>query len=224
MNTDTLSLIIKYMSRALMLFLLMPVLNYVKGSIAKKMGDDTAEMAGRITLDPMAHLDLLGSLMIMLIGFGWSKPLPINYNRMKNSRTGAIVIAITGPITLFIMAILCKNISTILSYLLTGMTGFSVSLIFMLLGSLATCIGVIHLLPLPGMDGFTLIYHLAGNKFVSWYHRNQRTIDQVSFYILLFLFFVGDLTRGAFDPLGWIISFFNFIFELTTLWVPFVFG
>ena len=84
MNTDALSLIIKYMSRALMLFLLMPVLNYVKGSIAKKMGDDTAEMAGRITLAPMAHLDLLGSLLIMLIGFGWSKPLPINYNLMTN--------------------------------------------------------------------------------------------------------------------------------------------
>lgn len=224
MNTDALSLVMKYLSRALMLLLLMPVLNYVKGSIAKKMGDDTAEMAGRITLNPMAHLDLLGSLMIMLVGFGWSKPLPINYNRMKNSRVGAVVMAITGPLTLFIMAILCKNIAEILYYLLTGMTGVAVYLIFSILGSLATCIGVIHLLPLPGMDGFTLIYHLAGNKFVSWYHGNQRTIDQVSFYILLFLFFVGDLTRGAFDPLGWIIAFFNFIFSLTTLWVPFVFG
>ena len=83
MNTDALSLVMKYLSRALMLLLLMPVLNYVKGTVAKKMGDDTAEMAGRITLNPMAHLDLLGSLMIMLVGFGWSKPLPINYNRMK---------------------------------------------------------------------------------------------------------------------------------------------
>lgn len=224
MSSEALYLFMKYLSRALMLLLIMPVVNYVKGNIAKKLGDNTSEIAGRLTLNPMSHIDLLGSLMIMLVGFGWSKPMPINYNRMKSTRTGAIVMAVTAPITLFIMAIVCKNISAILLYLLEGIAGTAVFMIFSLLGSIATTIGVIHLLPLPGMDGFTLIYHLAGNKFVAWYHQNRAVIDQASFYILLFLFFIGDLTNGRFDPLGLLIGKVDGLLEMTTFWVHLLFA
>ncbi len=224
MEWSTLETVMNFLSRALMLLLVLPVINYAKGMVAKKQGDDTAEMAGYLTLNPMKHLDLLGSLMILLCGFGWSKPMPINYNRMRDTKKGIILVAITGPLSLFIMSIVCKNISAIVSYLLDGMAGLAIAIIFSLLASISVCIGVIHLLPLPGMDGFTLLYYLTGNKFASWYHRNQAVIDQFSFYILIFLFFIGRLTNGVLDPLGWIINAFDFVFGLTTLWVPMVFG
>ncbi|MBR6581151.1 MAG: site-2 protease family protein [Ruminococcus sp.] len=224
MDLSTLETVMSFLSRALMLLLVLPVINYAKGMVAKKQGDDTAEMAGYLTLNPMKHLDLLGSLMILLCGFGWSKPMPINYNRMRNTKKGIILVAITGPLSLFIMSIICKNISAVVSYILEGMAGLAIAIIFALLASISVCIGVIHLLPLPGMDGFTLLYYLTGNKFASWYHRNQPVIDQFSFYILIFLFFIGRLTKGALDPLGWMINLFDFVFGLTTLWVPMVFG
>jgi Zn-dependent protease len=224
MNTDTLSLIIKYMSRALMLFLLMPVLNYVKGSIAKKMGDDTAEMAGRITLNPMAHLDLLGSLLIMLIGFGWSKPMPINYLRMKNTKKGIILVALTGPLSLFLMSIVCRNISAALFAFLgyENITVWAIAFIFSMLSGISVSIGVLHLLPLPGMDGFILLYYLTGNKFAAWYHKNQRAIDQYSFYVFMGLILIGRLTNGLIDPIGWIINIFDWLLSLTTFWTLFI--
>ncbi len=224
MERSTLETVMNFLSRALMLLLVLPVINYAKGMVAKKQGDDTAEMAGYLTLNPIKHLDLLGSLMILLCGFGWSKPMPINYNRMRDTKKGIILVAITGPLSLFIMSIVCKNIAVITAYTLNGISGIAVRIIFETLAQVSVCIGVIHLLPLPGMDGFTLLYYLTGNKFASWYHRNQAVIDQFSFYILIFLFFIGRLTNGAINPLGRIITAFDFVFGLTTLWVPMVFG
>ena len=112
MNYSVLNLFMKFFSRALMLLLVLPVINYAKGLVARKQGDDTAEAAGRLTLNPIAHLDILGSLMIMLCGFGWSKPMPINYNRMRNTKKGIILVALTGPVTLFIMSIICRNVAS----------------------------------------------------------------------------------------------------------------
>ena len=165
----------KMFSRALMLLLVLPVTNSIKGLVAKWQGDDTAERSGRITLNPMVHLDLLGSLAIMLCGFGWAKPMPI-------------------------------------------------SIIFSTLAEINTCLGVIHLLPIPGMDGFTLLYMFAGQKFVRWYHYNQRMVDQVSLIVLFVLFFIGDLTRGLIDPLGWLIYLVHYgVLYKTTFWIPFIF-
>lgn len=223
MNYSVLNLFMKFFSRALMLLLVLPVINYAKGVVARKQGDDTAEAAGRLTLNPIAHLDILGSLMIMLCGFGWSKPMPINYNRMRNTKKGIILVALTGPVTLFIMSIICRNVALVVLNMISGVAGMAIGLIFSMLASISVCIGVIHLLPLPGMDGFTLLYYLTGNKFASWYHRNQRAIDQYSFYVLIALFFIGPLTGGLIDPLGWIIGIFDWILNWTTVWGNFVF-
>ncbi len=216
-------LLLKYFTRFLMLLLVLPVVNYARGSIAVKQGDDTPEVSGALTLNPMRHLDMLGSLMIMLCGFGWTKPMPINYTRMKNMRKGIILVALTGPLTLFIMSVICRNLSLIVAYTLDGVAGAAISVIFTLLSSISVSLGVLYLLPFPGFDGFTLLFHLGGNKLRTWYLRHQRAYDQISFIILMILFFIGDLTRGAIDPLSWLISLVSFVLDLTTLWIPFVF-
>ncbi len=218
----SLELIMRFFSRALMLLLVLPIMNCAKGLVAKKQGDDTPESAGRITLNPMAHLDMLGSLMILLIGFGWSKPMPINYNRMRNTKKGIILVALTGPVSLFLMSIVCRNISAIvLKFLGTGgIAGWAIALIFSLLSSISVCIGVLHLLPFPGMDGFTLLYYLTGNKFAAWYHRNQQVIDQYSFYVFIGLILLGRFT--FIDPIGWIIGIFDWLLSWTTVWANFI--
>lgn len=220
----SLELIIKYLSRALMLLLVLPVMNCAKGLIAKKQGDNTAEQSGRITLNPMVHLDLLGSLLIMLIGFGWSKPMPINYLRMKNTKKGIILVALTGPLSLFLMSIVCRNISAALFAFLgyENITVWAIAFIFSMLSGISVSIGVLHLLPLPGMDGFILLYYLTGNKFAAWYHKNQRAIDQYSFYVFMGLILIGRLTNGLIDPIGWIINIFDWLLSLTTFWTLFI--
>ena len=91
-----------------------------------------------------------------------------------------------------------------------------------MLSDISVSIGVLHLLPLPGMDGFILLYYLTGNKFAAWYHKNQRAIDQYSFYVFMGLILIGRLTNGLIDPIGWIINIFDWLLSLTTFWTLFI--
>lgn len=207
-----------------MLLLVLPLTNSARGLVAKWQGDDTSEREGRITLNPVSHLDMLGSLAIMLCGFGWSKPMPINPRRFDNLKRGIILVSLAGPVSHFLASILCLNISAIISYTVSGIAGFSIAYIFSMLAMINTCLGVINLIPLPGMDGFSILYQFAGAKFHSWYHYNAQMINQVSIIILFALFFIDDLTRGIIDPLGWIIYPVHGLFSMTTFWVPTVFG
>jgi Zn-dependent protease len=202
-----------------MLLLVMPMTNSARGLVAKWNGDDTSEREGRITLSPMSHLDPIGALMIFLIGFGWSKPMPINYNRMTNLRRGIVTVALAGPVSHFLAAIVCKLIPCLLllippvyeSYISSLSSGSisPVHALFMVLSIISqinVCLGVINILPLPPLDGFQVLNQFAGAKFHNWYYANYMQINRISTIIIFALFFIGDLTRGLIDPLGWIIN------------------
>ncbi len=218
-NTELLEKFFKYFSRVLMLLLVMPMTNSARGLVAKWNGDDTSEREGRITLSPMSHLDPIGALMIFLIGFGWSKPMPINYNRMTNLRRGIVTVALAGPVSHFLAAIVCKLIPCLLllippvyeSYISSLSSGSisPVHALFMVLSIISqinVCLGVINILPLPPLDGFQVLNQFAGAKFHNWYYANYMQINRISTIIIFALFFIGDLTRGLIDPLGWIIN------------------
>ncbi len=227
--SDTLQLFLKIFSRAMMLVLVLPVTNCARGLVARWQGDDSADHAGRITLNPMAHLDLLGSLAILLCGFGWSKPMPINPARMRNYKRGVILVSLAGPVTHFLSAIILMNINAILMYTITVTEDNAVALaaVFYVISTIASiniCLGVINILPLPPMDGFTVLHQLAGNKFNRWYYQNYRIVNQASFIIILILFFIGDLTDGRIDPLMRLIMWVANLLGKTTFWVPMVFG
>lgn len=227
-DTELLGIFFQILSRALMLLLVLPLVNSVKGIVASKLGDDTADREGRITLNPVAHLDMLGSLCILLTGFGWSKPLPINFSRMRNVRQGVVLISLAGPMTLFVSALVCKMICFFISHFMMfspdGVTaGYCLWLVFQFLANINVCLGTLHILPLPPMDGFNLLQQFAGTKFNSWYYSNYRKINQISFYILMGLFFIGPLTRYTIDPLSWLISLVDNLLSLMLIWMPLVF-
>ena len=226
-----LKLFLKFFSRALMLLLVMPLTNSAKGLVAKWQGDDTSEREGRITLNPMAHLDPLGSLAILLCGFGWSKPMPISPVRMKDYRRGVILLSLTGPVTHFLSAIICNFIVELLYCLpMTSSQMQNISplwclgVVLVFLSNINVCLGTINLLPLPPMDGFNILHQFAGNKFNSWYYSNFQMINRASTIILLVLFFMPELTGGMLDPLGILIAWVSSIISLATAWVPAVFG
>ena len=202
-----------------MLLLVMPMTNSARGLVAKWNGDDTSEREGRITLSPMSHLDPIGALMIFLIGFGWSKPMPINYNRMTNLRRGIVTVALAGPVSHFLAAIVCKLIPCLLMLIppvyesyISSLSSGSISpvhalfMVLSIISQINVCLGVINILPLPPLDGFQVLNQFAGAKFHNWYYANYMQINRISTIIIFALFFIGDLTRGLIDPLGWIIN------------------
>ena len=232
-NIEFFEKFLKYFSRALMILLVMPVINSARGIAAKSQGDDTAEQEGRITLNPFMHLDTIGSLAILLCGFGWSKPMPFNVNRMRDRKKGIVILSATGPVTHFVFAILCNLAMSIMlcsesirnKLMLSDITPvFCLFFILSIISSINVCLGVINLLPLPGMDGFNILYQYAPPKFLNWYHGNYTRINQMSTIILLALFFMPVITGGYFDPLGWLINIVGSGLSLLTSWIPSKFG
>ena len=98
---------------------------------AYKLGDPTAKKQGRLTLNPMQHLDPLGTLLIFIVGFGWARPVPVNRFHFKNPRLGGILVSLMGPVSNFLLAV----IGTGIFYLLigTGVAGFSASVGYQIL-------------------------------------------------------------------------------------------
>lgn len=216
---------LKYFSRLLMILLVMPVTNTIKGVVAKKLGDTTAEDEGRLTLNPFSHIDFVGSIMILLIGIGWSKPMPINPRRMRNPQKGIFIISLTGPLSYFASSIVCDLIFNILVCIepvreslnsgeMTAAYGFL--LVLSILSQINICLGVITLLPIPQMDGFNILMHFTGAKFHNWYYQNYQTVNMVSMIAIIILFTLPD----SINPLVYLINFFGYILNFATSWIP----
>ena len=93
------------LSILIIIFLVNPLHECAHGFVAYKLGDRTAKNMGRLTLNPMAHLDYFGAIMMLIVGFGWAKPVPINPRNFKNPKVGMAISALAGPVSNFLAAI-----------------------------------------------------------------------------------------------------------------------
>lgn len=122
---------------------------------AKLMGDDTAEKSGRLTVNPVSHMDILGTLMLIVAGFGWAKPIPVNETKFKNTRIGILVVSLAGVTMNIILAMI---FAIIYSLLIT----FNVDndIVLDILYNI-TVINIVfasfNILPIPPLDGFKVI-------------------------------------------------------------------
>ena len=112
------NLIIYVFSMAFVVFCTLPVHEYAHALVATKLGDQTPRLQGRLTLNPMAHISLLGALMILLVGFGYAKPVGVNPRNFKDPKKGMALVAVAGPVSNMLMgfiaeffAILCLKFS-----------------------------------------------------------------------------------------------------------------
>lgn len=225
MNTELLKEFLEYFSRALLLLLVLPLSSAAQGLVAKWQGDDTAEREGRITLNPFVHLDLIGSLMMLLIGFGWTKPLPISYHRFKNFRKGIILTSLAGPVANLLAALLCSLVSDVMicfksvqeALISNDITPvFCIILVLGYLFRLNICMAVIHLLPMPPMSGFNILRCFTGNKFERWYFMNQQKVYFGSMIILVILFTLPP----EISPLRMLIDLVGYLVGSLTSWIP----
>ncbi len=135
------------------------------GYIAYRLGDPTAKMAGRLTFNPLAHLDLFGTLAIIFIGFGWAKPVPVDPRNFANPRKDNLWVALAGPVSNFITAFVFGLIFRLFSPLLAGS---QVGEIILMMIYLAVWINLIltifNLLPIPPLDGFHILEGLVSTE------------------------------------------------------------
>lgn len=164
---------------------------FAHGWVANQCGDETARMLGRLTLNPIKHIDPMGTILVPIVLyftgspflFGWAKPVPINFNALKYPKRDMILVALAGPASNFIMALLWSFAIIIAlsleSQLLIEMAKFGVVINLVL--------GVFNLLPLPPLDGSRIVSALLANNLAYYYNK----LEVYGLYIVLALLFFG---------------------------------
>jgi Zn-dependent protease len=160
------------------------------GLVAYWMGDDTAKNQGRLTLNPIKHIDPVGSIIIpgalFLLQssflFGWAKPVPVNFRNIKNVRLGLILVAIAGPVTNVILAY-----GYIWIYRLKVLPQMSHVWEWAILFNIALC--VFNLLPIPPLDGSRIVSGVLPRAWMVQYNR----LEPFGFVILIILSYLGML-------------------------------
>lgn len=156
------------------------------GYAAFILGDPTAKQSGRLTLNPLKHLDPLGTILLFLpwTRFGWAKPVPINPNNFKNPLRDFAISALAGPISNFLVAIFAGVVARILTAV--GVNGFAWKLSgYFVIINLILCF--FNLIPIPPLDGSRLIYYLLPPGLAARYGR----LEQSNFLSLIVIFVFG---------------------------------
>ncbi len=132
---------------------------------ARLQGDKTGEYAGRLTLNPLAHLDLYGTIAILLIGFGWGKPAPFNPYNLKFKRFGPAIVALAGPVSNFLMIIIFGIFLKLLFPIMGGDNYLTIFLIILV--SFNAVLMIFNLIPIPPLDGSHILEGILGSKFAN---------------------------------------------------------
>jgi len=197
-----LSLIQKIIIYAIPIIFAITVHEAAHGYAAKHFGDLTAEKLGRITLNPLKHIDLFGTILlptltIMLGGilFGWAKPVPVNFNRLRNPKKDMLWVAAAGPASNFLMAIFW---AMVIKFSVDAPEAFAYPLAIMAKAgiSINIVLMVLNLLPLPPLDGGRIAVSLLPTPYAIKFAQ----IERFGFIILIALLFSGILGK-ILDPL-----------------------
>jgi len=188
------------LARLIILFLAVPIHEWAHAWSAYQLGDDTASLQGRLTLNPLAHLDPIGSLLLLFAGFGWGKPVPVNPYRMRvNPRVGMAMSAAAGPLSNFILAMLFA-IPFRLGWIDWYTGSLSISTLLMIAIEINLSLMLFNLIPVYPLDGEKVLIGLLPSR---WGNSLLR-LRQMGTLILAALIFV--LPRLGLDLIGMAIT------------------
>ena len=167
------------------------------GWVAYRMGDPTAKWSGRLTLNPLKHLDPVGTLMLFLAGFGWAKPVPVNFNNLSDKRKGLIFVSSAGIVANILFAFVALLFFKLFSIPSSGMVAILVYYVVQINITLAA----LNLIPIPPLDGSKILMGIVWQRTPYLLAR----LEPYGFFII-----IGFLYLGILDPLirliGWVIA------------------
>ena len=225
--------LVEILVRLFIIFMILPLHEFAHAWTANKLGDDTAKYQGRMTINPLAHIDPIGAICLLVGGFGWAKPVPIDpsrFNRKHSMRFGVAITALAGPVSNLIAAFIGKiiyrfyELSPIYRNYLTdlaageGVKNGPMMLAYMLSAFVTINIGLalFNLIPIPPLDGSKILSYFTSAKVDRWFQQNEMIIR------IVFLFLI--VTPVLSLPLSILSMLINHGFDLLTNWIPALFG
>ena len=157
--------------------------------MAFKCGDNTAARMGRLTMNPFAHLDMMGSMMILFVGFGWAKPVPVDSRLLRNSRTDMMKVAAAGPIANLLLALISGLLFRLLNP--SGILPEPIAILIYYFTRINITLAVFNLIPVAPLDGSQIFsgYLMKHNPQLAW--KIQSFGPQVLFGLILFGYITG---------------------------------
>ena len=178
---------------------------YAHAKAADVMGDFTPRMTGRLTLNPMAHIDPIGLIMLLVVRFGWAKPVLLNARNFRNWRQGELLVAVAGPVANLIVAFISLLAMAVLFKL--GMFSEGVRLVLSMMVLFNINFAIFNMLPLPPLDGSKVLMVLLPGRLAY----KLMSLERYSFIILIFLMMTPFLTMILIPLQRLVLSVFNLI-------------
>lgn len=211
---DYLQAIIVILSRCFVVFCCLPVHELAHGLVANKLGDDTAKNQGRLTLNPFAHLNPIGALMIFLFGIGYAQAVPINPRNFKNPKRGMALTALAGPVSNLLMAFVYIFIYVAIEKCSSDtVIADSICYFFYFAALVNVTLAVFNLFPIPPLDGAKVLGAILPAEKYFKYMQYERYI-MIGLFVLLF--------TGLLDtPISYLTSY---IFRFLSILPRFIFS
>ena len=203
---DLTQAVVGILSSLVVIFLTLPVHEFAHGFVAYKLGDPTPRYQGRLTLNPLHHIDYIGALAILLFGFGWAKPVGVNMRNFRNPKRDMAITALAGPLSNIIVAFIAIFIE-MLVYKFTALTKviMYVMLFFGYIAQINVYLAVFNLIPVPPLDGSRLLNAFLPDRI---YYRLMQ-YERYIIWGMFLLVYMGVFNRPLSIASNGIIEFIN---------------
>ena len=214
-NLDFTAALTQVLAILVIVFLVLPFHEWAHAFTALKLGDTSVKYRGRLTLNPMAHIDPFGALALLLFGFGWAKPVPIDPRNFKNPKLGMGIVALMGPVANIVAAIvgglIFHAIAVFAPAFFTGEGfGYYLNLFLVFYIQINVSLAVFNLLPIPPLDGSKILFVFLPDRAVAWFYRYQNIIS----IVLIALLWMGVLSIPLNFLSKYVLTFVNWITAL----------
>lgn len=178
------------------------------GYVAYRLGDNTAKDRGRLTLNPLKHIDVMGFIMMLVFHFGWAKPVPVNMYNFKNPKRGMAITALAGPVSNFLIAIVflfLYGITYIPFY--RSSTGSYILNTFMLTAYCSLGLGIFNMIPVPPLDGSKVLASVMSDES---YYKLMR-YEKYGMILMVILVATGILGKPVSSAINFVFDRLSFV-------------
>lgn len=205
---DLITVVLSFFSVFVIIFLCFPFHECAHAFVAHLLGDDTASEQGRLTLNPLVHIDPMGALCMCLCNIGWARPTPVDIRRCRkvSARTADVLVSVAGPVSNIILALILMIISKVLLVTIAPSTTLIyVVMALQMTANINAFLAVFNLLPIPPFDGYALIQGVLPRKASIWVEQHAQIINLIVLVLMIAGALSGPLNFLS-DKIMWVLD------------------